>query len=41
MGRQREIYLKLILEIYESMDNECRFAMDIKLSNICGCNKYY
>lgn len=29
--------LKLITEIYETMDNATSFSMDIKISNICGC----
>lgn len=28
---------KLISDIYNTMDEECKFTMDIKLSNICGC----
>ncbi|QQY80183.1 thiamine-binding protein [Keratinibaculum paraultunense] len=28
---------KLILDIYNTMDGECKFTMDIKLSNLCGC----
>jgi len=31
--------LKLITDIYESMDNITKFSMDIKISNICGCGK--
>ncbi|WP_317921060.1 YkoF family thiamine/hydroxymethylpyrimidine-binding protein [Tepidimicrobium xylanilyticum] len=29
---------KLIFEIYDKMDQECKFTMDIKLSNLCGCD---
>lgn len=36
-GDKEKIH-KLILEIYNHMDKECKFTMDIKLSNICGCN---
>jgi uncharacterized protein YqgV (UPF0045/DUF77 family) len=35
-GDQEKIH-KLILDIYNIMDEECKFTMDIKLSNICGC----
>lgn len=28
----------LIFEVYNNMDKECKFTMDIKLSNICGCD---
>jgi len=31
--------LKLILTIYNEMDMKCRFTMDIKISNICGCEE--
>lgn len=30
--------LNLIQEIYNTMDGSCSFTMDIKLSNICGCD---
>ena len=33
--------LNLIQEIYNTMDENCGFTMDIKLSNICGCDKCY
>lgn len=29
--------LKLINELYNTMDDICSFTMDIKISNICGC----
>ena len=31
--------LKLITDIYESMDHGTKFSMDIKISNICGCGE--
>ncbi|WP_183108711.1 YkoF family thiamine/hydroxymethylpyrimidine-binding protein [Thermohalobacter berrensis] len=31
--------LKLIKNIYNTMDEICSFTMDIKISNICGCEK--
>lgn len=31
--------LKLITDIYETMDDVCDFSMDIKISNLCGCRK--
>ncbi|MDW5299313.1 MAG: YkoF family thiamine/hydroxymethylpyrimidine-binding protein [Sedimentibacter sp.] len=31
--------LKLIADIYEAMDGETKFSMDIKISNLCGCGK--
>lgn len=31
--------LKLITDIYETMDNKTKFSMDIKISNICGCGQ--
>lgn len=31
--------LKLISYIYETMDNGTKFSMDIKISNICGCEQ--
>ena len=30
--------LKLIAEIYEKMDGQTSFSMDVKISNICGTN---
>lgn len=30
--------LKLLSDIYNTMDEECKFTMDIRLSNICGCD---
>ncbi|EOD00679.1 YkoF family thiamine/hydroxymethylpyrimidine-binding protein [Caldisalinibacter kiritimatiensis] len=33
----KEKILKLITEIYNTMDNQCKFTMDVKISNICGC----
>ncbi|MTI69448.1 MAG: hypothetical protein FH751_04215 [Firmicutes bacterium] len=35
----KNIIFNLIREIYNRMDDECSFTMDIKISNICGCNK--
>lgn len=31
--------LKLITDIYETMDSKTKFSMDIKISNLCGCGK--
>lgn len=31
--------LNLIRNIYNTMDEVCNFTMDIKISNICGCNQ--
>jgi uncharacterized protein YqgV (UPF0045/DUF77 family) len=31
--------LKLITNIYETMDSRTKFSMDIKISNICGCKE--
>lgn len=31
--------LKLVSEIYGTMDNITKFTMDIKISNICGCGQ--
>ncbi len=36
-GEKNKI-LNLIQEIYNTMDDNCSFTMDIKLSNICGCD---
>ena len=35
-GDKEKIH-KLILDIYNTMDKKCKFTMNIKLSNICGC----
>ncbi len=32
-----ETILALIKDLYQAMDGECDFSMDIKLSNLCGC----
>lgn len=37
-GEKNEI-LKLITDLYNSMDSICSFVMDIKISNLCGCKK--
>ena len=29
---------QLVQEIYKTMDGETQFSMDIKISNICGCD---
>lgn len=29
--------LKLITDIYQTMEDVCSFTMDVKLSNLCGC----
>lgn len=31
--------LKLIEDIYVTMDQVTKFSMDIKISNICGCGR--
>ena len=35
---KKSLVLKLILDLYETMDNLRDFTMDIKLSNLCGCD---
>lgn len=35
---EREKIIALISDIYYTMDSICSFTMDIKISNICGCN---
>ncbi|WP_459195855.1 YkoF family thiamine/hydroxymethylpyrimidine-binding protein [Wukongibacter baidiensis] len=35
----KEKLFSLIKEIYDTMDDVSSFTMDIKISNICGCNK--
>ncbi len=37
-GNKEKIF-SLIKEIYDGMDEVSSFTMDIKISNICGCNK--
>ena len=34
---QKEKVLNLINDIYNTMDKTSSFTMDIKISNICGC----
>ncbi|MTI66527.1 MAG: hypothetical protein FH753_07985 [Firmicutes bacterium] len=34
----KDIIFTLIKDIYNIMNNECGFTIDIKISNICGCN---
>lgn len=29
---------RLVEEIYQAMDQQTQFSMDIKISNICGCD---
>jgi len=31
--------LRLIMDIYEAMDDVCNFTMDVKISNLCGCGQ--
>ncbi len=35
----KEKLFSLIQEIYNKMENKTLFSMQLKLSNICGCNK--
>lgn len=37
-GNKEKIF-QLIKGIYDKMDNITTFTMDIKISNICGCQK--
>lgn len=37
-GDKNKIF-KLIEYIYDTLDEKCSFTMDVKLSNICGCEK--
>lgn len=30
---------KLIKDIYDNMEDACNFTMDVKISNLCGCEK--
>jgi uncharacterized protein YqgV (UPF0045/DUF77 family) len=30
--------LEMITEIYNTMNEICSFVMDVKISNMCGCN---
>jgi len=30
--------IRLITDIYEALDEVCDFTMDVKISNLCGCN---
>ncbi|MGI6711814.1 MAG: YkoF family thiamine/hydroxymethylpyrimidine-binding protein [Bacillota bacterium] len=36
---EKSLVFQLIKDIYENMDNHCRFTMDIKISNLCGCEE--
>jgi len=36
-GNKDKIF-SMIREIYDTMDNTTSFVVDIKISNICGCN---
>lgn len=29
----------LLVKIFNEMDEKCKFTMDIKLSNVCGCEQ--
>jgi len=35
-GEKSKVF-KLIENIYENMDHVCSFILDVKISNICGC----
>ena len=35
---KKEMVFKLIEEIFYTMEDKCSFTMDIKLSNLCGCD---
>lgn len=39
-GEKSKVF-SLIADIYETMDKECGFTMDIKISNICGCGRQF
>lgn len=34
----KETLLKIINQIFNTMYEICSFTMDVKLSNVCGCN---
>ncbi|NLY70798.1 MAG: hypothetical protein GX076_03840 [Clostridiales bacterium] len=34
---QKDIVFNLLEEIYAKMDEECKFVITAKISNICGC----
>ncbi|WP_162265464.1 YkoF family thiamine/hydroxymethylpyrimidine-binding protein [Abyssisolibacter fermentans] len=34
----KETLLKIINQIFNTMYEVCSFTMDVKLSNVCGCN---
>lgn len=34
---ERSKLFKLIEDIYENMDDICSFALDVRISNLCGC----
>ncbi len=36
---EKSMVLELISNIYERMDSVCDFAMDVKISNLCGCKE--
>ncbi len=38
VGEKEKIF-ELISEIYNHMEDKCKFAMDVKLSNVCGCEQ--
>lgn len=35
-GDRQKIW-ELVSKIYEEMDNKCKFVLDLKISNLCGC----
>lgn len=35
-GEKSRVF-KMIADIYEAMDNVCKFTIDVKISNLCGC----
>ncbi len=35
---EKEMIFALIKELYDRMDETCGFIMDVKISNVCGCD---
>lgn len=36
-GNKEKIF-KLIEDIYDGLEHDCGFILDIKISNVCGCS---
>lgn len=35
-GNERQLF-EMIRHLFTTMDERCKFALDVKLSNVCGC----